>query len=164
MRREEIAQKVKELANQINRDYEGKSPVLVGILKGTFVFLSDLVRHLDLPIEIDFVQISSYKGTETTGKVRIVKGLSIPVKGRDVLVIEDIVDTGLTLSFLLNYIKNKKPASLKLCVLFDKPERRRVSVPIDYLGFVVPNRFLVGYGLDWDEKFRNLPDVWILEE
>lgn len=162
--RKEIAQKVKDLANQINRDYQGKAPVLVGILKGTFVFLADLVRHLNLPVEIDFVQISSYVGMETTGKIKIVKKLGIPVKGRDVLVIEDIVDTGLTLSFLLNYIKRKKPASLKTCALFDKPERRRIPIPIDYLGFTVPNKFLVGYGLDWNEKFRHLPDLWILEK
>jgi len=156
---------VERLAGEVNRDYQGKSPILIGILKGTFVFLADFVRHLHLPVEIDFVQLSSYgAGTESRGKIKVVKGLSIPVRGRDVLVVEDIVDTGLTLSFFMEYLKQKKPASLKLCALFDKPERRKVPVHIDYLGFTVPNKFLVGYGLDWDEKFRHLPDLWILEE
>ena len=162
--REEIARAVARLANQINRDYQGKRPLLIGILKGCFVFLADLIRQLDLPLEIDFVKLSSYgSGKETLGKVRVVQGLRKSVRGRDVLVIEDIVDTGITISFLLDYLREKKPASLKLCALTEKPSRRRVPVSIDYLGFVLPDKFVVGYGLDLDEKFRYLPEICTIE-
>jgi hypoxanthine phosphoribosyltransferase len=129
------------------------------------VFMADLIRQLDLPLELDFVRLASYgSARESSGRVRIIQAVKTPVKGRDVLVIEDIVDTGITISFLLDYLKKKKPASLKLCALTDKPSRRRVSVPVDYLGFTVPNKFIVGYGLDCDEKFRNLPDIYTLED
>ena len=163
--RGEIAKAVDRLASQINKDYQGKQPLLIGVLKGSFVFMADLIRQLDLPLELDFVRLSSY-GTarESSGKVRIVQGVKTPIKGRDVLVVEDIVDTGITTSFLLDYLKKKKPASLKLCALTDKPSRRRVPVPIDYLGFTVPNEFIVGYGLDLDQRFRNLPDIYALED
>ena len=162
--REEIAKAVARLANQINWDYQGKKPLLIGILKGCFVFLADLIRQLDLPLEIDFVKLSSYgSGKETLGKVRVVQGLRKSVRGRDVLVIEDIVDTGITISFLLDYLREKKPASLKLCALTEKPSRRRVPVSIDYLGFVLPDKFVVGYGLDLDEKFRYLPEICTIE-
>ena len=128
------------------------------------MLMADLIRHLDFPLEVDFIGLSSYgKGRQTSGKVKVVHELSTPIKGREVLVIDDIVDTGLTVSFLLDYLRKKKPASLKLCALTDKPSRRRVPVTIDYLGFTVPNKFIVGYGLDWDEKFRNLPDICFLE-
>ena len=161
--RNEIDAAVKRLAAEIKRDYSGKRPVLVGILKGSFIFLADLIRLLDLPLEIEFARLSSYgSGTESTGKVRIMQGARSSIKGRDVLVIDDIVDTGLTTSFLLDYLRRKKPASLKLCALADKPSRRRVPITIDYLGFTVPDKFLVGYGLDLDEKFRNLPDLCFL--
>jgi len=163
--RKEIAAAVKRLAAEINRDYRGKNPLLIGILKGSFIFMADLVRLLVFPLEVDFIRLSSYgSGRESSGKIKVVPGLSTPVKGRDVLVIEDIVDTGLTVAFLLDYLRKKRPSSLNLCALMDKPSRRRVPLTIDYLGFTVPNKFLVGYGLDWDEKFRNLPDICAIEE
>lgn len=163
--RDEIQKAVARLAAEIGRDYQGKAPLLVGVLKGSFVFLADLVRLLDIPVEIEFVRLSSYgAGRKTSGKIRMVQGLSAPVRGRDVLVIEDIVDSGLTTTFLLDRLRRGKPASLRLCALLDKPSRRKVAVPIDYLGFTVPDKFLVGYGLDWDEGFRHLPDICVLEE
>ena len=163
--REEIEAAVKRLAAEIRKDYLGKRPILIGILKGSFMFMADLIRLLDFPLEVEFVRLSSYGGgRETTGKVGEVQGLLPPIKDRDVLVIEDIVDTGLTTGFLLDYLQKKMPASLKLCALTDKPARRRRSVTIDYLGFTVPNKFLVGYGLDLEEKYRNLPDIYVLEQ
>ncbi|MBA7476678.1 Hypoxanthine-guanine phosphoribosyltransferase [subsurface metagenome] len=163
--REEIATTVKRLAAEIRKDYHGKHPILIGILKGSFMFMADLIRLLDLPLEVDFIRLSSYgRGVESSGTVRVVQGLGSPVKGKDVLVIEDIVDTGLTTSFLLDYLRKKKPASLKLCTLTDKPSRRRVPVTIDYLGFTVPDKFIVGYGLDLAQRFRNLPDICVLED
>ncbi len=162
--REEIEAAVKRLAAEIRKDYLGKRPLLIGILKGSFMFMADLIRLLDFPLEVEFVRLSSYGGgRETSGEVREVQGLLSPIKGRHVLVIEDIVDTGLTTGFLLDYLQKEMPASLKLCALTDKPARRRRSVAIDYLGFSVPNKFLVGYGLDLDEKYRNLPDIYVLE-
>ena len=159
-----INQAVAKLAAEINRDYRGKQPLLIGILKGSFVFMADLVRQLDLPIEVDFVKLSSYgSGTRTSGKVKVVQGLKSPIKGRDVLIVEDIVDTGLTVSFLMGNLRKKKPASLKLCVLVDKPSEHKVPVTIDYLGFNVPDKFIVGYGIDWNEKFRQLPDICIID-
>ena len=161
---DKIKQAVARLASEISRDYQGKQPLLIGILKGSFVFMADLIRELDLPVEVDFVKLSSYgAGTETSGKMKIAQGLNTKIKDRDVLVVEDIVDTGLTVSFLMDYLKRKRPASLRLCVLADKPPRHRVPVTIDYLGFNVPNKFIVGYGLDWNEKFRNLQDICYLD-
>jgi hypoxanthine phosphoribosyltransferase len=163
--RDEIAKAVDRLASEIERDYQGKQPLLIGILKGSFVFMADLIRQLDLPLELDFVRLSSYGAArESSGRVRVIQGAKTPIKGRDVLVIEDIVDTGITTAFLLDYLRKRKPASLKLCALTDKPSRRRVPVPIDYLGFPVPNKFIVGYGLDCDQRFRNLPDIYALED
>jgi hypoxanthine phosphoribosyltransferase len=163
--RDQIAKAVTRLACEINRDYQGKEPLLIGILKGSCVFVADLIRQLDLPLELDFIKLSSYSvARESSGKVRVVQGLQTRIKGRDVLVVDDIVDTGITTSFLLDYLKKKKPASLKLCALTDKPSRRRVPVPIDYLGFTVPNKFIVGYGIDCDEKFRNLPHIYAIED
>jgi hypoxanthine phosphoribosyltransferase len=161
----EIAEAVNRLAREIERDYQGKQPLLIGVLKGSFVFMADLIRQLDLPLELDFVRLASYgAGRESSGKVRLVQQPRTPIDNRDVLVVEDIVDTGVTTSFLLHYLKKKKPASLKLCALTDKPSRRRVRVPIDYLGFTVPNKFIVGYGLDCDEKYRHLPDIYTQED
>lgn len=163
--RQEIAAAVEKLAAEISQYYQGKYPLLLGVLKGSFVFMADLVRLLDFPLEVDFVRLSSYgRGKESSGKVKVLQGLRSRVRSREVLVIEDIVDTGLTVAFLFDYLRQKKPASLKLCALADKPSRRQIPVTIDYLGFTVPDKFLVGYGLDWDEKFRNLPDICVLEE
>ncbi len=163
--RNEISGTVNRLAAEINRDYAGKELLLVGVLKGSFVFLADLIRLLDLPVEVDFIGLSSYgSGTNSSGKVRVGRGLRTQVRGRNVLVVEDIVDTGLTTGYLLDYLRKKKPASLKLCSLTEKPSRRKTPVTIDYLGFTVPDKFLVGYGLDWDQKFRNLPDLCFIEE
>jgi hypoxanthine phosphoribosyltransferase len=161
----EIAAAVKRLAAAITKDYREKNPVLVGVLKGSFVFLSDLVRQLDFPLAIEFMRVSSYgSGTQTSGKVKVVHELMLDVKDRHVLVVEDIVDTGVTVAFLMDYLKKQKPASLKLCALTDKPARHRVKVKIDYKGITVPDKFLVGYGLDCDEKYRNLPDIRAVEE
>jgi hypoxanthine phosphoribosyltransferase len=163
--RDEIAEAVDRLASEIKRDYQDKQPLLIGVLKGSFVFMADLIRQLDLPLELDFIRLSSYGAArESSGKVRVVQGVETPVKGRDVLVIEDIVDTGITTSFLLDYLMKRKPASLKLCALTDKPSRRRIPVSIDYLGLSLPNKFVVGYGLDFDQRFRNLPDIYALED
>ena len=162
--REEIAKRIDKLADEIRRDYKDKNPLLVGALKGCFVFMSDLIRSLNMPVEVDFMKVSSYGAcTETSGKIRVLKGIEAPIKGRHVLVIEDIVDSGLTVHFLLEYLKRRKPASIKLCALFDKPSRRKVEIPIDYVGFTIPDKFVVGYGLDCDEKYRYLPDLCILE-
>jgi len=163
--RDEIAEAVNRLARQIERDYQGKQPLLIGVLKGSFVFMADLVRRIDLPLELEFIKLSSYGAArESSGEVRVVQGLETSIKDRDVLVVEDIVDTGVTISFLLDYLRKKKPASLKLCALADKPSRRRVPLPIHYLGLTVPDKFVVGYGLDCDEKFRNLPDIHVMED
>jgi len=163
--RGEVEATVRRLATEIRQDYQGKNPLLLGILKGSFMFMADLIRLLDFPLEVEFVRLSSYGGgRESSGKIKVVQGLRSEVRGRDVLVIEDIVDTGLTIAFLLDYLRKKKPASLKLCSLTDKPSRRQVPVTIDYLGFTVPDKFIVGYGLDWDEKFRYLPDICVLEQ
>jgi hypoxanthine phosphoribosyltransferase len=163
--REEIQKKVAELAEELRKDYREKHPLLISTLKGSFVFLSDLIRKMDIPVEIDFVRLSSYgSGKKTSGEIKLVQEVKTPIRGRHVLVIEDIVDTGLTVRFLLDYLGHQEPASLKLCTLLDKPSRRVVDVPIDYLGFTVPDAFIVGYGIDFDEKFRYLPDVCVLEE
>jgi hypoxanthine phosphoribosyltransferase len=163
--RDDIAKAVDRLACDIKRDYQDKQPLLISVLKGSFVFMADLIRQLDLSLELDFIRLSSY-GTarESSGKVRVVQGVKTPIKGRDVLVIEDIVDTGITISFVLDYLKKKQPASLKLCTLTDKPSRRRVPVSIDYRGFTVANKFIVGYGLDLGQRFRNLPHIYVLED
>jgi hypoxanthine phosphoribosyltransferase len=161
----EIDSAVKRLASEITRDYHDKNPLLIGILKGSFIFLADLVRRLDFTLEIEFIRLSSYgSGRKTSGKVKVVQGLRTAVGGRHVLVVEDIVDTGLTVAFLLDYLKKKKATSVRLCAFTDKPSRRRITVDIDYTGFTVPDKFLVGYGLDCDEKYRNLPDICYLEE
>ena len=162
--RREIAATVSRLAAEISQDYRDNYPLLIGILKGSFMFMADLLRHLDFPLEVDFIGLASYGGgKQTSGRIKVVKGLQSPAKGREVLVIEDIIDTGLTTRFCLDNLQQKKPASLKLCALTDKPSRRQVPVTIDYLGFTVPNKFLVGYGLDLNQKFRNLPDICFIE-
>ena len=163
--RKEIETAVKRLAEEVREDYRDKHPILVGVLKGSFMFMADLIRLLDFPLVVEFVRLSSYGGgRESSGRIKVVQGLRCPVKNRHVLVVEDILDTGLTTNFLLGYLGKRKPASLKVCALTDKPSRRQVPVTIDFLGFTVPDKFIVGYGIDWDEKFRYLPDVCVLED
>ncbi len=162
--REEISATVSRLAAEIKQDYQGKHPLLLGILKGSFVLMADLIRLLNFPLEVEFIRLSSYGGSrQSSGRIKVVQGLRSPIKGRDILVIEDIVDTGLTISFLLDYLRQRKPASLKLCALTDKPSRRQVPVTIDYPGFTVPDEFIVGYGMDWNEQFRYLPELCSIE-
>ncbi len=160
----EIAAKVKELADAISKDYEGKSPLLISVLKGSFIFMADLVRQIHLPCELDFMAVSSYgKKSFTTGAVRIVKDLDRDIEGRDVIVVEDILDSGVTLSYIMNLMKASKPASISLCTLLDKPDRRQVRVDVKYTGFQIPDEFVVGYGLDYAERFRNLPYIGIVK-
>ena len=161
---DDIQEKVRELGERITQDYRGEKLLLVGILRGAVVFLSDLMRHLQLPCEIDFMDISSYgTGTQSSGVVRILKDLEEDITGRHVLIVEDIVDTGLTLSYLLRSLQARKPASLEICALLTKPSRRRVDLDIKYLGFEVPDEFVVGYGLDYAGAYRNLPDICVLK-
>jgi len=165
VQRDELQHRVRELAVEISRDYEGRGLFLVGVLKGAVFFLSDLMRHLDVPCEVDFMAVSSYGSeTDSSGVVRILKDLDAPIAGRDVLIVEDIVDSGLTLSYLLRTLKARDPATLEVCALLTKPERRKVELPIKYVGFEIPNRFAIGYGLDHAERFRNLPYVAVLQE
>ena len=163
---QEISSAVERLANEVRVDYYDKNPLLIGVLKGAFMFMADLIRYLDIPLEVEFVTMSSYgQGrTETSGKVKVVQGLCAPISGRHVLVVEDIVDVGQTLKFFVENLHAQNPASVKVCTLFDKPSRRQVHVDIDYLGLTVPNVFVVGYGLDYDEKYRNLPGLYALSE
>jgi hypoxanthine phosphoribosyltransferase len=163
--KEELAACVKRLGQQISKDYAGKEIFAVGILKGAVIFFSDLVRAIDVPVQLDFMAASSYgASTQTSGTVKILKDLDFSVEGKHVLIIEDIIDSGLTLNYLLKNFKERKPASVKLCALLNKPERRKVEVQIDYSGFIVPDDFLVGYGLDYAEQYRNLPCIGILKK
>lgn len=160
--RKQIEQKVKEIAAQITRDYAGKTPILIGILKGAFIFLADLTRNIELPLKVDFVRLASYGEKDySTGQIKLIKDIEFSIKGQDVIVVEDIVDSGYTLAFLLKHLAKMKPASLKVCALIDKPERREVEVKLDYVGFQVSG-FLVGYGLDYSEQYRCLPDIYRL--
>jgi hypoxanthine phosphoribosyltransferase len=160
----EIDGAVAKLASRIKKDYLHKNPLLVGILKGSFVFMADLVRRLDMPLEIDFVRLSSYgSGTESSGRIRVLGKMSELLEGRHVIVVEDIIDTGLTTAWFLRYIRRKRPASIALCALSEKTSRRRVEVKIDYLGFSVPDKFIVGYGIDYNERYRNLPEIYYIE-
>ena len=160
----QLRERVAELGGQLAADYADRDPVLVGVLKGSLVFLADLVRQMDIPLSVDLMEISSYgSGTETSGQVRILKDLKGSIEGRHVLVVEDIVDTGLTLNYLLRYLGDRAPASLGVACLLDKPARRLVNIEIDYRGFSIPDRFVVGYGLDYDERYRNLPYIGVLK-
>lgn len=162
--RAEIEKKTKILANRISEDYDGKEVVLIGILKGAFIFLADLVRELTIPVQIDFARLASYgSGTSSSGQIRITKEIETDIRGRHVLVVEDIVDSGLTIAYILDYLKQFHPESVKVCAFIDKVERREVQIPIDYAGHVVDVGFLVGYGLDFDEKYRNLPEIYHLK-
>jgi hypoxanthine phosphoribosyltransferase len=165
VQRDELAHRVRELGDQISADYRGRDLFLVGVLKGAVFFLSDLMRHLEVPCEVDFMAVASYgSSTDSSGVVRILKDLDAPIEGREVLIVEDIVDSGLTLSYLLRTLQARNPGSLEVCALLTKPERRKVELPIKYVGFEIPNRFAIGYGLDHGERFRNLPYVAVLEE
>ncbi len=157
--------RVAELGQEISRDYMGRDLLLLGVLKGAVFFLSDLMRHLTVPCEIDFMAISSYgASTDSSGVVRILKDLDINIEGRHVLVVEDIIDSGLTLSYLIRNLESREPASLEVCALLTKPARREIDVPVRYTGFEIPNRFVIGYGLDFAQRYRNLPYVGVLHE
>ena len=162
---EEIQARIRELGEELSREYADKDPVIVGVLKGVVVFYADMVRHITVPCQFDFMWISSYSGTESTGKMDVKRDLSCDIKGRHVLILEDIFDTGNSLQYTYDHLMKKEPASLKVCTLLDKPERRRegITVKADYTGFVIPNEFVVGYGLDFNEHYRNLPYVGILK-
>jgi hypoxanthine phosphoribosyltransferase len=157
---ERLAARVRELAAEISADYAGRDLLLVGVLKGAVFFLSDLMRHLDIPVEVDFMAVASYgSATKSSGVVRILKDLDAVIEGRDVLIVEDIVDSGLTLQYLLRNLAGRNPRTLEVCALLVKPERKKVELPARYVGFEIPNRFAIGYGLDYGERYRNLPYV-----
>jgi hypoxanthine phosphoribosyltransferase len=161
---EEVLQRrIAELGEEISADYAGRDLLLIGVLKGAVFFMADLMRKLTVPCEIDFMAISSYGGqTDSSGVVRILKDLDMNIKGRHVLVVEDIIDSGLTLSYLMRNLRSREPASLEICALMTKPSRREIDVPVRYVGFEIPNRFVIGYGLDFGERYRNLPYVGVL--
>jgi hypoxanthine phosphoribosyltransferase len=160
-----LSQRVRQLADEISRDYAGRDLVLVGVLKGAVFFLSDLMRHLEVPVEVDFMAVASYgSATKSSGVVRILKDLDAGIDGRDVLIVEDIVDSGLTLQYLFRNLGARNPRSLEVCALLIKPERRKVDLRTRYVGFEIPNRFAIGYGLDYGERYRNLPFVAALKE
>ena len=162
---DDLQHRVRELGAEITRDYAGREPLLVFVLKGAVFFLSDLMRHIDVPCEVDFMAVASYgSSTESSGVVRILKDLDAPLEGRDVLIVEDIVDSGLTLQYLMRTLEARKPASLEVCALLTKPARREIDVPIRYVGFEIPNEFAIGYGLDHGERYRNLPYVAALQD
>ena len=162
--KEEIEKKISELAEKISIDYKNKDLILVCILKGAWIFMADLVRKLTIPVKCDFLGVSSYgSGTESSGVVRILSDLTIQVENKHVLIVEDIIDTGLTLKYIKDLLLQRKPKSVKICALLDKPARHKIEVDIDYLGFTIPNKFVVGYGIDFDERFRNLPYIGYIE-
>lgn len=162
---EQIQNKVKELAKILSEEYADKDPVFVGVLKGVVIFFADMIRNIDIPCQIDFMSISSYSGTNTTGRTEIRKDVSVDLKDRHVVILEDIFDTGTSLEFTVKHLLNKQPASLKVCTFLDKPERRRpgITVKPEYVGYTIPNEFVVGYGLDFNEHYRNLPYIGILK-
>ena len=160
-----LAARVAELGAEVSEDYQGRDLLLIGVLKGAVFFMADLMRHLTVPCEVDFMAISSYgDATDSSGIVRILKDLDINIEGRHVLVVEDIIDSGLTLSYLMRNLESREPASLEVCALLTKPSRREIDVPVRYVGFEIPNKFVVGYGLDFGERYRNLPFVGVLSE
>ncbi len=159
---DQIQKRIAELGAQISADYEGQNLVLVGVLKGSFMFLADLCRHITVPVRLDFIGTKSYEGTTTTGEVQLTRDLDRPIEGEHVLIVEDIIDTGLTLSYLKHVFAQRSPASLKVAAFLDKPSRRRVQVEGDYVGFTIEDMFVIGYGLDFDQRYRNLKDVCIM--
>ena len=162
---EQIQSKIKELGQILTEEYKDKNPVIVGVLKGVVVFYADMIRHIKTPCQMDFMWISSYRGTSSTGKMLVRQDISADIKGRHVLILEDIFDTGNSLEFTVNHLKSKEPASIKICTFLDKPEGRRpgVTLKADYVGYTIPNKYVVGYGLDYNEHYRNLPYVGILK-
>ncbi len=162
---EALRARIAELGAEISADYEGRDLLLIGVLKGAVFFMADLMRKLTIPCEVDFMAISSYgASTDSSGVVRILKDLDINIEGRDVLVVEDIIDSGLTLSYLMRNLESREPATLEVCALLTKPDRREIEVPVRYVGFEIPNRFVIGYGLDFGERYRNLPYVAVLSD
>ena len=162
--RETVENRIKELAKEIEKDYKGKELLVIGLLKGSVVFMTDLIKEMDLPLVIDFMSVSSYSGTTSTGVIKVSKDTDIDVKGKDVLIVEDIIDTGLTLSRVKKMLIERGTKSLKICTLLDKPSRRTVDMKGDYVGFEIPDEFVVGYGLDYDQRHRNLPYIGIVVE
>jgi hypoxanthine phosphoribosyltransferase len=157
---DELQHRIKEMAEEVSRDYKGRDLLLIGVLKGAVFFLADLMRHLDVPCEVDFMAVSSYgSSTDSSGVVRILKDLDAPLEGRNVLIVEDIVDSGLTLQYLMRTLEARNPASIEVCALLTKPDRRKVDTPARYVGFEIPDKFAIGYGLDYAERYRNLPYV-----
>jgi hypoxanthine phosphoribosyltransferase len=162
---EELRRRIGELGSEISRDYEGRDLIMIGVLKGAVLFLADLMRELTVPCEIDFMAVSSYGSeTDSSGVVRILKDLDSPIEGRNVLIVEDIIDSGLTLQYLMRNLRARNPASVEVCALLTKPDRRRVELPIRYVGFEIPNRYVIGYGLDYAQKYRNLGCVAVLND
>ena len=162
--REQLVKRLDELAEELDKEYEGKEIVVLSVMRGSVFFSVELTLRMRTKMQCEFITLSSYSGTEISGRVKLVQDLRENIEGRDVLILEDIIDTGRSMSFLLDYLKGKNPKSLKLCVLADKPSRREISVPIDYVGFEVPNKFLVGYGFDVDNYYRNIPYIGYVEE
>jgi hypoxanthine phosphoribosyltransferase len=163
--KDQIEAMTKSLGERITNDFKGKNILMLGLLKGSFIFMADLVREVKLPCEIDFMSVSSYgNGTESLGRVQILKDISEPVLGKDVIIVEDIIDSGVTLSFIVNHLKNKGANSVTLCTLINKPERRKKDVKVEYIGADIPNEFIAGYGLDYAERYRNLPFIGVLKE
>ena len=161
---EELQARIRELAAQVSADYQGREMLVIGVLKGAVFFIADLLRHLTVPCELDFMAVSSYgSSTHSSGVVRILKDLDIPIAGRHVLVVEDVIDSGLTLSYLLKNLASRQPASLEICTLLTKPGHKRLNIPIRYIGFDLPDAFVIGYGLDYSERWRNLPYIAVLE-
>lgn len=160
---EQIKTRIAELAQELKAEYEDKNPLFIGLLKGVVVFFSDMIRAVQIPCELDFMVVSSYVGTNTAGVINVKKDLDTDIRGRHVVILEDIIDSGLTLSYTLDFLKSREPASIKICTLLDKPERRKTELQADYVGFTVPNEFVVGYGMDFNEQYRNLPYVGILK-
>jgi hypoxanthine phosphoribosyltransferase len=165
IKKEEIDAMVKRLADLISKDYEGRELVLIGVMKGCLIFLADLLRNISIPVEFGTITASSYgSGTVSSGQIKIVNDIDIKIKGKDVIIVEDLVDTGLTLNYLKEFLELRDPASVKVCVAFDKPSRRKQPIGTDYKGMDIPDEFIVGYGLDFDEKYRNLPEICVLKE
>lgn len=163
--RAEIQKRVKELADQISKDYAGRELIIVGILKGAFIFMADLIREISIPCRVDFARLASYgAGSESSGKVVMTKDIETSIKGRDVLIVEDILDTGLTMQYYMDWMKERSPNSLKICVFLDKRKRRKVSFEADYVGFTMEDGFVVGYGLDFNEQYRFSPDIYVIKQ